>query len=90
VPIPPELLIFARQLRKGQTDAEKLLWYLLRGRRFCGFKFRDRILFVDISLIFTVMMPDLLLSLMAVDTTWKINVSTTKNEQKFLRQRAYV
>ena len=40
MPIPPELLIFARQLRKEQTDAEKLLWYLLRGRRFCGFKFR--------------------------------------------------
>jgi very-short-patch-repair endonuclease len=40
LPIPPELLIFARQLRKEQTDAEKLLWYLLRGRRFCGFKFR--------------------------------------------------
>jgi len=40
VPIPPELLIFARQLRKGQTDAEQLLWYVLRGRRFCGFKFR--------------------------------------------------
>jgi len=38
--IPSELLIFARQLRKGQTDAEKLLWYLLRGRRLCGFKFR--------------------------------------------------
>ena len=40
MPIPPELLNFARQLRKGQTDSEKLLWYLLRGRRFCGFKFR--------------------------------------------------
>jgi very-short-patch-repair endonuclease len=22
------------------TDAEKLLWYLLRNRRFCGYKFR--------------------------------------------------
>ena len=40
LPIPPELLVFARQLRKSQTDAEKLLWYILRGRRFCGFKFR--------------------------------------------------
>jgi very-short-patch-repair endonuclease len=40
LPVPPELLIFARQLRKEQTDAEKLLWYLLRGRSFCGFKFR--------------------------------------------------
>jgi very-short-patch-repair endonuclease len=40
LPIPPNLLIFARQLRKEQTDAEALLWHLLRGRRFCGFKFR--------------------------------------------------
>ena len=40
MPIPPELLIFARELRKEQTDAENLLWYILRGRRFCGFKFR--------------------------------------------------
>jgi very-short-patch-repair endonuclease len=40
LPIPPNLLNFARQLRKEQTDAEALLWHLLRGRRFCGFKFR--------------------------------------------------
>jgi very-short-patch-repair endonuclease len=40
MPVPPELLTFAKQLRKDQTDAENLLWHLLRGRRFCGFKFR--------------------------------------------------
>ncbi len=40
LPLPADLLTFARQLRKDQTDAEKLLWFLLRGRRFCGFKFR--------------------------------------------------
>ena len=40
VPVPQELLVFARQLRKDQTDAEILLWNLLRGRCFCGFKFR--------------------------------------------------
>ena len=40
MPIPPELLIFARQLRQQQTDTEQLLWYILRGRRFCNFKFR--------------------------------------------------
>lgn len=38
--IPPELLEFARKLRQEQTDAEVILWHLLRGRRFCGFKFR--------------------------------------------------
>ncbi len=40
MPIPPALLIFARTLRKEQTDAENLLWSILRGRRFSGFKFR--------------------------------------------------
>ena len=38
--VPSELLLFARELRKQQTDAEDLLWQVLRGRRFCGFKFR--------------------------------------------------
>ena len=31
---------FARSLRKNQTDAERLLWFKLRGRQLDGFKFR--------------------------------------------------
>lgn len=31
---------FARQLRKGQTDAERRLWRALRNRSLCGYKFR--------------------------------------------------
>jgi very-short-patch-repair endonuclease len=38
--LPPVLLEFARTMRKEQTDAEQLLWRLLRNRNFCGFKFR--------------------------------------------------
>jgi very-short-patch-repair endonuclease len=30
----------ARTLRKQSTDVERLLWRLLRGRRFAGWKFR--------------------------------------------------
>ena len=37
----------ARQLRKNQTDAEELLWRLLRNRRFLGFKFRRQHQFGD-------------------------------------------
>ena len=33
-------MAFARQLRRDQTDAERLLWRLLRNQRFCGLKFR--------------------------------------------------
>jgi very-short-patch-repair endonuclease len=40
MPLPPALLEFARKMRKEQTDAEQLLWHLLRNRNFCGFKFR--------------------------------------------------
>ena len=40
MPVPPELLIFAKQLRQQQTDAEQLLWQVLRGRNLNGFKFR--------------------------------------------------
>ncbi|MEE8200496.1 MAG: DUF559 domain-containing protein [Candidatus Acidoferrales bacterium] len=39
-PLPPDLLAFARDLRRKQTDAESLIWSLLRNRRLGGFKFR--------------------------------------------------
>ena len=38
--IPTQILEYARSLRGGQTDAEQLLWGLLRSRRFAGKKFR--------------------------------------------------
>lgn len=50
--IPPALLAFARELRQNQTDAETLLWHLLRGRRFCGFKFRRQVPFAGYVLDF--------------------------------------
>jgi very-short-patch-repair endonuclease len=39
-PLDPELLDFARKLRKNQTDAEKLLWSILRARQLLSLKFR--------------------------------------------------
>ncbi len=36
----PDLVRFARDLRKNQTDAETKLWLLLRDRRFLGLKFK--------------------------------------------------
>ena len=36
----PQAIARARELRKRQTEAESLLWYVLRGRRLCGLKFR--------------------------------------------------
>ena len=34
------IISYARHLRKNQTEAEKLLWNVLRGRKFHGYKFR--------------------------------------------------
>jgi len=31
---------YSKNLRKNQTEAEKLLWYRLRNKKFLGFKFR--------------------------------------------------
>jgi very-short-patch-repair endonuclease len=36
----PELLERCRALRRGETDAERLLWRMLRGRQVAGAKFR--------------------------------------------------
>jgi len=38
--IPSSLLAHARELRKRMTDAEELMWELLRNRNFLGLKFR--------------------------------------------------
>ena len=45
LPVSQEILTFARQLRKSQTNAENLLWHIIRDRRFCGFKFRRQVPF---------------------------------------------
>jgi very-short-patch-repair endonuclease len=39
-PLPSRTLEFARQLRSRATDAERILWYHLRAKRFQGWKWR--------------------------------------------------
>ena len=39
-PLDPEFLDFARRLHKNQTDADRLLWSILRSRPLLGLKFR--------------------------------------------------
>ena len=38
--LPEKILAFARELRSNQTNAENLIWELLRAKRFLGIKFR--------------------------------------------------
>ena len=40
LPYPPKQKVFARKLRRRQTDAERKLWSRLRDRQLCGAKFR--------------------------------------------------
>ena len=42
-PLPESLLNHARQLRTESTDAESLLWRLLRNRQIAGAKFRRQV-----------------------------------------------
>ena len=39
-PLPPAFLARARELRRDATDAEQLMWKLLRNRQLDGWKFR--------------------------------------------------
>jgi len=38
--LDPQLLIFAKSLRHTATDAEQLMWQVLRAKRFMHLKFR--------------------------------------------------
>lgn len=38
--LDPQLLIFAKSMRTNATDAESLMWHLLRAKRFMNLKFR--------------------------------------------------
>ena len=38
--IPPKLRQYARDMRKDPTDAEAMLWNILRGKRLEGMRFR--------------------------------------------------
>jgi very-short-patch-repair endonuclease len=41
--VAPDLTRLAQELRKNQTDAERLLWSRLRGRRLGGWKFKRQV-----------------------------------------------
>lgn len=38
--LDPQLLIFAKTMRTNATDAENLMWQILRAKRFMNLKFR--------------------------------------------------
>lgn len=38
--IDPQLLLFAKSMRHSATDAEQVMWQILRAKRFMNLKFR--------------------------------------------------
>jgi len=54
---------FARELRKRQTDAERLLWSRLRNRQLAGCKFRRQQLIGDYIVDFICLEPKLVVEL---------------------------
>ena len=38
--LDPQLLIFAKSMRHSATDAEQVMWQILRAKRFMNLKFR--------------------------------------------------
>ena len=45
--IDPQLLEFAKTMRTNATDAEYLMWQLLRAKRFMNLKFRRQRYIID-------------------------------------------
>ena len=45
--LDPQLLEFAKIMRQNATDAEHLMWQLLRAKRFMNLKFRRQLYIID-------------------------------------------
>ena len=53
--LDPQLLEFAKNMRSNVTDAENLIWQILRAKRFMNLKFRRQQVIEPYIVIFTVM-----------------------------------
>ena len=56
-------MTLARKLRRNETDAEKLLWKHLRGRRLDGYKFRRQVAVGKYVVDFAALEPRLIIEL---------------------------
>ncbi len=48
--LDPQLLEFAKTMRSNATDAENLMWRLLRAKRFMNLKFRRQHIILNANL----------------------------------------
>ena len=78
----------ARQLRKDDTWAEKLMWRWLRDRRFSGYKFRRQHPLGSYYLDFFCEAAELISNWMAASTVFPINVNMIWNGKSFCKRAA--
>jgi len=82
-----KLQTFSRQLRKNQTDAEKLLWYSLRNRRFFNLKFRRQQIMGKYIVDFICLDPKIIIELDGGQHS--THLSYDQNRTGYLNQRGF-
>lgn len=77
----------AKLLRRRQTDVERMLWYQLRNRRFCNYKFRRQMPIGPYVTDFVCMSARLIIELDGGQHA----TATSKDESRtdFLRREGY-
>ena len=84
---PNQKTTFARTLRKNPTDAEKHLWFRLRGNRLGGFRFRRQHPVGPYIADFACLQPRLVVEL---DGGQHMDSAHDKRRDAFLRRQGYV
>lgn len=78
----------ARDLRKKSTDAENYLWYFLRSRRFCEFKFRRQYVIDNYIVDFVCIKKQLIIELDGGQHAEALNYDAKRTA--FLEAKGYV
>ena len=50
--LDPQLLEFAKTMRHNATDAENLMWQLIRAKRFMNLKFRRQHVIISLKVFY--------------------------------------
>ena len=80
---------YAKELRHNQTDAERIMWYHLRNKRFLNLKFRRQ---VDIGIYivdFVCFEKKLILEIDGGQHFESENIEYDKNRTEYLKQKGF-
>lgn len=80
---------FISSLRKNQTDAEKLLWFYLRNKRFEGIKFRRQQLIGNYIVDFVSFEKKLIIELDGGQHNDNENIIKDKTRSEFLEKEGF-